>query len=167
MSTKQLALSVWGVVGVVALIGRGLYMLTPIALEPIRAQLLDGWHWVILVGWSALNAYTEGYRGFHRSFSPRVVERSFDIGREPTLARVALAPAYCMGLFHAPRRTLIASWSLLIGIVLLVVLIRHLAQPWRGIVDAGVVVGLGAGLASLLFLYARALHARRQRSGSG
>ena len=157
MLSRQTLYSVWGVAGVVLLVGRGLYHLTPIALEPIRADLLDGWHWVVLVGWVAVNAYTEGYRGFHTSFSPRVVERSFAIGREPTLTKVALAPAYCMGLFQAPRRVLITSWALLIGIVALVLLIRSLDQPWRGIIDAGVVVGLGAGLASLLFLYARAL----------
>jgi hypothetical protein len=31
----------------------------------------------------------------------------------------------------------------------LIILVRFLAQPWRGIVDAGVVVGLAWGLISL------------------
>ena len=62
-----------------------------------------------------------------------------------------------MGLFRAPRRVLITSWVLLFAIMGVVVLVRQIAQPWRGIIDAGVVVGLGAGLLSMLFLFARAI----------
>jgi hypothetical protein len=54
-----------------------------------------------------------------------------------------------MGLFGARRRTTVAVWSVTVGIVVLVVLVRLLPQPWRGIVDAGVVVGLGWGLIAL------------------
>ena len=49
-----------------------------------------------------------------------------------------------------PRR-----WLLL----LLVIVVHQLPQPWRGIVDAGVVLGLAWGLVSFLVLSARALRA--------
>jgi hypothetical protein len=52
---------------------------------------------------------------------------------------------------------MIVAWSVLIGIVVLVVSVRSLAQPWRGIVDAGVVVGLVLGWLSLLIWYFRAM----------
>jgi hypothetical protein len=54
-----------------------------------------------------------------------------------------------MGLFHATRKRLVVSWSVLSGVVVLVVAVRMLEQPWRGIVDAGVVVGLAWGLLAL------------------
>ena len=46
------------------------------------------------------------------------------------------------------------------GIVGLIVLIRKLDQPWRGIVDAGVVVGLGWGLVATLWAGGRDLCGR-------
>ncbi len=132
------------------------------ALEPIRAGQLGPWHWVLLVGWALANAYAEGYAGFHRKFSPRTVDRALFLGSHPSWLRVVLAAPFCMGLFAARRRTMIASWALVVGIVVLVNTMRLLAQPWRGIIDAGVVVGLSAGLASLLGLYVQALRTGRE-----
>ena len=48
------------------------------------------------------------------------------------------------------------TWILTAAIVLLVVLVRQLPMPWRGFVDAGVVVALTWGtLAILVFAAAR------------
>ncbi|MDO8266138.1 MAG: hypothetical protein Q7T41_04320 [Candidatus Saccharibacteria bacterium] len=45
-------------------------------------------------------------------------------------------------------------WSLTLGIVLIVFIVKHFSQPWRGIVDLGVVAGLSYGLVSTYyFLY--------------
>ena len=159
---RELIIASWGIAGVIAVVGRAVVSLTPIAIEPIRAGQLGSWHWVVLVTWVAMNAYAEGVVGFHRKFSPRTVDRALYLGRNPTWGRVLLAPAFCMGLFHAPRKVLIVSRSLVIGIVLLVVTIRQLAQPWRGIIDAGVVVGLALGLLSLSYLFVRAVLTKRE-----
>jgi hypothetical protein len=43
-----------------------------------------------------------------------------------------------------------------VGILTLVLLIRQVEQPWRGIIDLGVVLGLGAGTASICWHAARA-----------
>jgi hypothetical protein len=149
----------WGILGVALLLGRALLQLTPIALEPIVSSSLRLPHWILLLAWVAFNAYAEGYLGFHRKFSPRVVGRALDLGRNPTFLRVLLAAPYCIGLFHAPRRTMFTSWSLVLVIAGVVVGVRHLPQPWRGIIDAGVVVGLGIGLLSLLSSFVSALAA--------
>jgi apolipoprotein N-acyltransferase len=77
--------------------------------------------------------------------------------RHPRPVIVVLAPLFCMGLFHATRKRLIVSWCALIGIVGLIVLVRQLDQPWRGIVDGGVVAGLGWGLVAMLWFMVRAL----------
>jgi uncharacterized membrane protein YkgB len=59
-----------------------------------------------------------------------------------------------MGFFHATRRRQVTSILVTAGIVVMVVLVRQLAQPWRGIVDLGVVAGLVWGLVALgIFSY--------------
>jgi hypothetical protein len=106
--------------------------------------------------------FFEGYRGFQRSFSPRVVARAAELTRSPTPAQVALAPLYCMGLLWAPRAVLMRQWTLVALVVGLVLVVARLEQPTRGLVDLGVVAGLGYGLWTLLAASARALAARRR-----
>jgi hypothetical protein len=149
--------ALWGAVGVIALLVRAVVGLTPIALAPLRAGQLGGLELAVLVAWCAFMAYTEGYRGFQLRFSPFVAARVLEIRDRPSALRVALAPAFCMGLFDATRRRLIVSWALLLGVTALVVVVRLLDQPWRGIVDAGVVVGLSWGTLSLVVSVVRAL----------
>jgi hypothetical protein len=48
---------------------------------------------------------------------------------------------------------MIVSWSVTIGVAGIVAAVKRLAYPWRNIIDAGVVVGLSWGSASLLLLY--------------
>jgi len=103
------------------------------------------------------NAYAEGYKGFHLAAAPRLVARALWLSRNPSPVRVVLAPLFCMGLFHATKKRLIVSWCLYIGIVILIILVRQLPQPYRGIVDAGVVVGLTIGTASVIYYVVRAL----------
>jgi hypothetical protein len=146
----------WGVGGVVALLVQALYRLTPLALEALRMPLTTT-QWAALVVWSAWMAYTEGWRGFHLRFSPRVIARAWWLREHATPVRMVLAPLFCMSLFGASRRGIIVARALVVMIVGLIVVIRMLEQPWRGIVDAGVVLGLALGLVSLLVHAARAL----------
>ena len=102
-------------------------------------------------------AWAEGYRGFQRKFSPRFAARAVGLHRNPGGLRAWLAPLTCMGLVFAPRRRLISAWGLTGGIVLLIVLVRTMPQPWRAVVDAGVVTGLVWGLVATWFAVASAL----------
>jgi hypothetical protein len=68
---------------------------------------------------------------------------------------IVLAPLFCMGFFHATRQRMLTSWLVTSAIVALVIVVSHAPQPWRGIVDTGVVTGLGLGLASLLWHWQR------------
>lgn len=146
----------FGVLGVLALVVQPLFRLTPYVIDAIRGGL-TGLQWTVLVAWVVVNAHAEGWRGFHLRFSPRVVARAYHVGRNPRLAWVLLAPFFCMSLFHASRRGLVVARLLVVGIVLLVLAVRQLDQPWRGIVDAGVVAGLGLGALSLVYHFVRAL----------
>ena len=42
---------------------------------------------------------------------------------------------------------MIVSWSVSIGVAVIVAAVKRLSYPWRNIVDAGVVVGLSWGAA--------------------
>lgn len=151
----------WGTGGVMLLVAQGILRLYPLALEPIVEGSLTATQWLIYLAWVAFNTFVEGYRGFQKGFSPRVVVRALHLARKPRAWLLVLAPLYCMGLVHATRRRLISSWLLLIGIVSVVVLVRNLDQPWRGIVDGGVVVGLTYGLIVLAVCLVRGLAGRR------
>jgi len=153
-------IAIWGTLGVVALCTQAVIKLTPIAVDTINSGQMNTFHWVLMVVWVVVNTYAEGYRGFHLRFSPRTVARAFYLAEHPTPVRVALAPLFCMGLFAATRKVLIISWTIFIMVILLVMLVKTLAEPWRGIVDAGVVTGLGAGVVSLLWIFVQSLSGR-------
>lgn len=68
-----------------------------------------------------------------------------------------LAPAFCIGYFHGSRKRVISSWSVTTIIFLVVVGVRRLPNPYRAIIDAGVIVGLAWGTCSVLALYARSV----------
>jgi len=106
-------------------------------------------------------AYAEGYKGFHKKFAPLVVKRSFTLiigtrqGNNPL--NYFLAPLYSMGLWGATKKRLIVSWGVTTGVALLVAIVKKLPQAPRCILDAGVVVGLTIGSASILYHFARSL----------
>ena len=160
LSLGEIAIASWGVLGVLALLGQALYRLTPLAMEPIQQQLMNGWQWCLYIGWGLFNCYAEGYRGFQKAFSPRVVARAVHVARHPKPLHVLLAPLFCMALFHAKKKNLILAWGLLVFIVVAVIIIRQLAQPWRGIVDIGVVLGLAWGAVSIVVFFVNALRGR-------
>lgn len=149
----------WAVLGFAALLGKALYQLSPLAYDAVRGDL-TGVQIGFAVGWTAWMWYTEGYRAFQKQLCPRLVARATWLGRNPRPWLVALAPLYAMGLFHASRKRLIISWVVLIGIVGLVIGVRFLPAPWRGLVDLGVVVGLGWGLGWLLYTWVLAIAGR-------
>lgn len=146
----------WGVIGVLGLLSQATWRLAPLAWEAMQSGLSTV-QWVLLVVWVLVMAHAEGYRGFHRRFSPRVAARAQHLWSEATVVRTIFAPFFCMSLFGASRRGMIVARSLVTGIVGLVLLVRMLPQPWRGIVDAGVVVGLAIGTASILYYVGRAM----------
>jgi len=148
--------AVWGVLGVLGLLGQACARLTPRALEAIEGGL-SPLQLVALAAWIGFMAYTEGLRGFHRRFSPRVVARATYLREYPRPLFVALAPLFCMSMFHASRRGLVVARVLVLFIVLLVLVVSQLDQPWRGIIDAGVVVGLALGAASIVWYAVQAL----------
>jgi hypothetical protein len=68
-----------------------------------------------------------------------------------------LAPAFCLGLIYAKQRRLIQAWAIVFIILIVVAIMKHVPQPWKGIIDGGVVLGLVWGLGVIWWLFIRAL----------
>lgn len=139
--------AIWGFSGVTVLLGFAIWRLAPRAAEALQFPL-TGLQWVFLVGFALFMLVAEGYRGFQKKFSPRTAARVKYLHDHPRTLHVLLAPLFCMGYFFAKRKTRITAIALTLGIVLLVVLVSLLPQPWRGLVDFGVVLGLSYGILS-------------------
>lgn len=145
----------WGTLGVVLLLSQATLRLGQLAFEAHRMPLTTA-QAVISGSWIALNAYLEGYRAFQQRFSPRVVARALHLARNPRPVFVALAPLYCMAFFHATRRARAIAWGTTAMVIGFIVLLRHVPQPWRGIVDGGVVVALVWGAVAIVVYFVRA-----------
>jgi hypothetical protein len=148
----------WGALGMTAILGNAIRRVLPMALEPFSsgAAALSSGTWAAYAAFVAFMTYVEGYKAFHRKFSPMVVARALTL-RDAPLHHVALAPLYAMGLFHASKKRLATSWGFVVGIAALVKLVKTLDYPWRAVVDGGVVAGLSVGAASILYHYGRSL----------
>ena len=155
MADKPLPLrrlaALWGIAGVFAIVLYAVLRLWVYTAEAIRMEL--SWiAWSALIANVVFMAWSEGYRGFQQKFSPRVAARALFLVRHPVpWIYLAFAPLFCIGYFAAARRVRYFAWFGTTAIVILVLLVHRLDQPWRGIVDAGVVVGLSWGLASLVY----------------
>jgi hypothetical protein len=138
----------WGAIGVFTLLTFAVVRLAPKAIDAFRMGL-DTTQWVAMIVFAVFMAYSEGYRGFQLKFSPRTAARVRYLRDQPSVLRSVLGPFFAMGYFHANRKTKIVAWSLTTFVVTLVILVQILEQPWRGIVDTGVVLGLTWGIISL------------------
>jgi hypothetical protein len=147
----------WGMVVILGFIGRGIYRLSLVAWELTSGRALSPLEVGFLIVWGGFMVYSEGYKGFHKAFSPRVVLRLHLLAERPTPVWAFLAPVVGMGLLRATRKRLIVSWCLVLGIVGLVLFISQLSYPYRSIIDLGVVMGLTVGSASLVYHYLLAL----------
>jgi len=146
----------WGIGGVLAMLLFAVYRLAPMAIE-LSALTLSSLQWIALLFSIGYMAYAEGYRGFHLSFAPRLIVRARYLKTHVSPLTTVLAPLFCMGFIHATRERMILSISLTLMIVCFVFAVRMLPQPWRGIVDAGVVTGLLLGVGSIFYYFVQSL----------
>ena len=144
---RRIAIAFWGVAGVAAMLLEAEVRLARLAVEGLRESgpLELG----VAAVWSLANAYLEGYRGFQKRFVPQALDRAFSIDGRSKL-EVLLAPLKVLGVWRTDAKVMRRAWIMVVGISLLVLAVKQLPQPWRGVVDAGVVVGLGWGTVALL-----------------
>lgn len=154
----NVSVSFWAAGGVVAVLGKSIKRIVPIALEPFGASSpvpLSTFQLGSYIAMCLWFAYVEGYKGFQQKFSPLVVARAqtlkpFD---GTPIHHILFGPFYAMGLFHATKKRKIVSWSVSLGVGLIVAIVKKIPYPWRNIVDAGVIVGLSWGSLSILGIW--------------
>lgn len=140
----------WAIVGVSAMLSVAVVRLGSRALETLRAGL-SGPEWVALVLLTALFVYGEGVRALQRRWVPFVAERAREVSRSALGWRV-LAPLYAMALVGARARVLVRAWAGVAAIVVAVLLVHAMPEPWRGVVDFAVAAALLWGVFALLGL---------------
>jgi hypothetical protein len=148
--------ALWGVGGILFIVGYAVVRLAHPSVEAFSHEL-RWFHWLLLMGNTAFVVYAKAYRGFQKGLSPRIAARARSLRDEPTSLRVALAPLFCLGYFQIARRRQISMIAITISMVALIFLVRLLGQPWRGIIDTGIVVGLTWGFATIAVYSAKAL----------
>ncbi|WP_432471267.1 hypothetical protein [Amphritea sp. HPY] len=150
----------WGFAGIAFIFGNAILRLGLIGLDTFSYSL-QWFHWAALVFSVIFMGFAEGYRGFQQGYSPRVAARLRFLKDNVTPLRLVLAPLFCMGFFDIQKKRMIVSYCLLLGILALVQLVHMLEQPWRGIVDLGVVVGLTWGSISIILFTLQAFFTDR------
>ena len=148
--------AVWGVMGLSLLLGWAVFRMALHAME-LPSLALEWYHWLVLVVNTLFMAYSEGYKGFQLGASPRVAARVKYLYENPRLLHVVFAPLFCASYFYTTKRRQMARFILTAMIILLILIVSQFTQPWRGIVDVGVVVGLIWGILSMLVLTAQAM----------
>tara|TARA_R110002110_G_scaffold414951_1_gene647055 strand:+ start:338164 stop:338727 length:564 start_codon:yes stop_codon:yes gene_type:complete len=147
----------WGIIGVLALLLSAITRLSMRVIEMLDYPMTL-LHWLALFGFTLYMAYAEGYKGFHQNFAPRVIERARIFSGQQGIGSpgfIIFAPLLCMGYIHATRKRKITTFSLSAMIIVLIVLVSMMPQPWRGVIDAGVVFGLLIGVLSILYFWFR------------
>ncbi len=142
---------IYSIGGVIAIFSSAIYRLYPHVRESMSLEF-SALNWIVLAAYLVVMIVGKGYFALHRGFVPRVINRSEQIISNGKLIDKILAPLYCMGFFKAPRKRMIISYVMIFFIVSFIVSASKIVQPWRGIIDLGVVVGLSLGILSLLFL---------------
>lgn len=144
--------AIWGIAGACTILAYAVLRMYGHVVEGFQ-QPLYAMHYIVLVPWLIFMLYSEGYKGFQKGYSPRVAARANYLREHSTWVRAIFAPIFCMGFFDSTKKRKIVIWCLLIGVTLLVILFQFIPQPWRGVLDLGVVVGLSWGILSTLYFF--------------
>lgn len=148
--------ALWGIGGFFYIVGSALLKLATLSLEAFDYSL-SPLQWALLLSNVVFMAYSEGYKGFQQQYAPRFAARVKHLRMHGSPIERLLAPLFCMNFFNAPKKRIITTFVLLFAIIMLVTLFRLIPQPWRGIIDAGVVVGLTWGLIASLWFCVKSL----------
>lgn len=141
---------IWAIIGLLVLLGFACWRLSAYTLESFSMPL--NWlHYLVFIAWAIFMAHGEGYKGFQKKFSPRFAARCKYLSHSATWLQLLLAPLFCMAYFHAPKKRVIATFALTIMIIVFIFAFRLIPQPWKGLLDFGVVLGLAWGIVSTTY----------------
>lgn len=141
---------IWGFAGVSLILLHGITCVYPYVVT-LDFSKMFWYHYLSLIISIIFLGYAEGYKGFQLSFSPRVAQRLKLVFKNPSFVNVVLSPLFCMGFFGISKKRMKITYILTITIIFLIIIIERISEPWRGIIDTGVLVGLSWGLLSFWF----------------
>mmetsp|Transcript_35620 Transcript_35620/g.96617 ORF Transcript_35620/g.96617 Transcript_35620/m.96617 type:complete len:206 (-) Transcript_35620:100-717(-) len=145
------AAQIWGVGFWAVLFAECVVSLAPRAIDPFRKGGVSGGQWLAYVVIALGIWICEGLGALGRSFSPLLVRRARELGPSSSLCELLLSPGFVAGLFAARPARLAKSWLLIAVLVPgLAATVPFMPYPWRSMVDAGVVLGLGWGTAVIV-----------------
>jgi len=140
----------WAIIGLLALLGFACWRLSAYTIESFSMPL--NWlHWLVFIVWTLFMAHGEGYKGFQLKFSPRFAARCKYLLSNASWLQTVSAPLFCMAYFHAPKKRMVATFALTVMIIVFIFTFRLIPQPWKGLLDFGVVFGLAWGMTSTLY----------------
>ncbi len=151
--------AIWGVLGVALLLSSAVYRLGLVAFDATTHYPLLQSPWPAALLLALLLGLLKGRFVFQRAFAPRIAARARALRSHDRWGHQLLAPLFCMTYFHTNRKRQVVSIGVSSGVVVLIILVRQLEQPLRGIIDLGVAVGLAWGVLAILFYGFRALTA--------
>ena len=94
---------IWGFLGFIFLLIFALIRLSDIAIDSFKYDY-NFYHWIAVIINSLFMAYSEGYKGFQKSFSPRLAARLKYLYQKGNPIELILAPLFCMSFFNAPKK---------------------------------------------------------------
>ena len=148
--------AVWGIAGILLLIGYAILRLSPVAADALSYPLA-WYHWLLMLGNAAVAIYFKGHLAFQKGLAPRVAARARYLRQHTTLLRFLFAPFFSMGYFHITRRKQMVTILTTLAMVMLIMGIRLFDQPWRGLIDVGILMALSWGFLTILIYSIQAL----------
>ncbi|CAN5860091.1 hypothetical protein BH23GEM9_BH23GEM9_09510 [soil metagenome] len=146
----------WGVLGVALLFATAAFRLGDRGVATALGGL-DPLEWLALCALTAAFVYGEGVRALQRKYVPYVLHRIELLRDEPRLWYRLLAPLHAMALIGARPGILVRAWGGSVAIFAAVLVVRSLAEPWRGIIDLAVAAALSWATVALLLAAYRSL----------
>ncbi len=143
-SGRRSAAAAWTLLGVSGLFASAVFRLGGRGVDTILNGLAPV-QWAVLAALTFFMVYTEGVLTFQRRWVPKLIDRARAIRDEPILLQL-LAPLYGLSLVGGPAKRVLRGWLGTTAIVVAVVAVRALPDPWRGVVDFAVAAALGWGL---------------------
>lgn len=140
----------WATIGLCALLLYAIVRLSMVVADG-AADPWDWRHWAVAAANAAFMAWSEGYRGFQLRFSPRSAARVKWLLYHASGVSAVLAPLFAMGYFNVTRRRMVGVYGLTAFVAGAIIVVHTLPQPWRAVLDIGVIIGLTWGMASFLW----------------
>ncbi|HSM05844.1 MAG TPA: hypothetical protein VK858_14600 [Longimicrobiales bacterium] len=139
----------WAITGVGALFLFAIVRLGARGISVVASGLGPS-QWAVFGLLLLLFVVFEGRAALQARWVPMLVRRARDLRGSAAPSHRLLAPLYGMSLVGASPRRLVRAWLGTLAVIVAILLVRVLPDPWRGLIDLSVAAALAWGLGALL-----------------